>query len=342
MPLTQYSTCNRMFSYLSGSSLAHQVGLITYMAHIGSFVPVDSATIGLCNRMFTRIHTQETVSVGLSTFMIDLNQVWSISCIYFLSLKSICYHPLWRASLTISPGNYITQECTYSELIDLSVWLVCDHITSRCAIIGRIISNRQCCISSLLYCQLQSHNNSFVSASFRCDTDVLTMQSCTVHAWTQIASAIQSSTQKSLVIIDEFGKGTAVVSICYGTMVLTQWLLSKWNPCIQLRWLHQDLWTATWFQLIFWNFRFCSKLLVPISCASPLIVTQLWQFCQLCCTGSRQEEREGSSTCTEDRIFRIFDQYIGCLFAFLIQKKASTFNFKDQNCPHTIRTILSN
>lgn len=52
-----------------------KVGLIVFLAHIGSYVPAESATIGTTDRMFTRIHTRETVSVGLSTFMIDLNQV---------------------------------------------------------------------------------------------------------------------------------------------------------------------------------------------------------------------------------------------------------------------------
>lgn len=60
----------------SGKSVyLKQVGLIVYLAHIGSYVPAESAIIGITDRIFTRIHTRETVSVGLSTFMIDLNQV---------------------------------------------------------------------------------------------------------------------------------------------------------------------------------------------------------------------------------------------------------------------------
>ncbi|XP_065829272.1 mutS protein homolog 5-like isoform X2 [Oscarella lobularis] len=59
----------------SGKSVyLKQVALIVYMAHVGSFVPADSALIGLTDRIFTRIHSRESVSVGLSTFMIDLNQ----------------------------------------------------------------------------------------------------------------------------------------------------------------------------------------------------------------------------------------------------------------------------
>ncbi|XP_013398574.1 mutS protein homolog 5 [Lingula anatina] len=60
----------------SGKSVyLKQVALITFLAHIGSYVPAESARIGLLDRIFSRIKTMESVSVGLSTFMIDLNQV---------------------------------------------------------------------------------------------------------------------------------------------------------------------------------------------------------------------------------------------------------------------------
>lgn len=52
-----------------------QVGLIVFLAHIGSYVPAEAATIGIVDQIFTRIHTRETVSIAMSTFMIDLNQV---------------------------------------------------------------------------------------------------------------------------------------------------------------------------------------------------------------------------------------------------------------------------
>nr|XP_054764857.1 mutS protein homolog 5-like [Lytechinus pictus] len=60
----------------SGKSIyLKQVGLITFMALIGSFVPAEKASIGMLDGIYTRVHTQESVSVGLSTFMIDLNQL---------------------------------------------------------------------------------------------------------------------------------------------------------------------------------------------------------------------------------------------------------------------------
>ncbi|KZT37836.1 hypothetical protein SISSUDRAFT_1114147 [Sistotremastrum suecicum HHB10207 ss-3] len=52
-----------------------QIALIQYMAQIGCFVPADSATLGLIDKMFTRVQTRESVSKIQSAFMIDLNQV---------------------------------------------------------------------------------------------------------------------------------------------------------------------------------------------------------------------------------------------------------------------------
>lgn len=60
----------------SGKSLyLKMVGVITYLAHVGSFVPAERATIGLCNRILSRIHTVDSVLDGMSSFANDLNQV---------------------------------------------------------------------------------------------------------------------------------------------------------------------------------------------------------------------------------------------------------------------------
>ncbi|TRY93340.1 hypothetical protein DNTS_007724 [Danionella cerebrum] len=60
----------------SGKSIyLKQVGLIVFMALIGSNVPAKEAEIGLVDGIFTRMHSRESVSVGLSTFMIDVNQM---------------------------------------------------------------------------------------------------------------------------------------------------------------------------------------------------------------------------------------------------------------------------
>ncbi|XP_034466474.1 mutS protein homolog 5 isoform X3 [Hippoglossus hippoglossus] len=64
----------------SGKSIyLKQAGLIVFMALIGSNVPAKEAEIGLVDGIFTRMQSRESVSVGLSTFMIDLNQVDGLS-----------------------------------------------------------------------------------------------------------------------------------------------------------------------------------------------------------------------------------------------------------------------
>lgn len=59
----------------SGKSVyLKQVALIVYLAHIGSYVPAEQATIGLTDRILTRIATRESVSRSESAFSIDLRQ----------------------------------------------------------------------------------------------------------------------------------------------------------------------------------------------------------------------------------------------------------------------------
>ena len=60
----------------SGKSIyLKQAALIVYMAHIGCFVPAESATIGLTDKIVARIATRESVSKVQSTFMMDLQQI---------------------------------------------------------------------------------------------------------------------------------------------------------------------------------------------------------------------------------------------------------------------------
>ena len=62
-------------NYSGKSIYGKQVALITFMAHIGSFVPADNCTIGLTDRIFSRIASRETMNIPQSAFMIDLTQV---------------------------------------------------------------------------------------------------------------------------------------------------------------------------------------------------------------------------------------------------------------------------
>lgn len=60
----------------SGKSVyLKQVGLIVYLAHIGSYVPAERAVISLVDRLFTRVETLDSVSLSQSTFTVDLHQM---------------------------------------------------------------------------------------------------------------------------------------------------------------------------------------------------------------------------------------------------------------------------
>jgi DNA mismatch repair protein MutS len=60
------------------SALLRQTGLITLMAHIGSFVPADDAFVPLTDKIFTRVGASDNLSAGESTFMVEMNETASI------------------------------------------------------------------------------------------------------------------------------------------------------------------------------------------------------------------------------------------------------------------------
>ena len=57
------------------STYMRQVALITLMAHMGSFVPADSARIGIVDRIFTRVGASDDLASGQSTFMVEMNEM---------------------------------------------------------------------------------------------------------------------------------------------------------------------------------------------------------------------------------------------------------------------------
>jgi DNA mismatch repair protein MutS len=60
------------------SALLRQTALITIMAQIGSFIPAESAKIGLVDKVFTRVGASDNISLGESTFMVEMNEAANI------------------------------------------------------------------------------------------------------------------------------------------------------------------------------------------------------------------------------------------------------------------------
>ena len=69
------------------SALLRQTALIVLLAQIGCYVPAESATIGVVDKIFTRVGASDNISVGESTFMVEMNEAASI-------LNNISHHSL--------------------------------------------------------------------------------------------------------------------------------------------------------------------------------------------------------------------------------------------------------
>ena len=72
------------------------------MAHLGCWVPAESATVPLVDAIYTRIQTLESLELGLSAFMVDVNQMalainsaTSRSLVLVDEFGKVCYIIIW-------------------------------------------------------------------------------------------------------------------------------------------------------------------------------------------------------------------------------------------------------
>jgi DNA mismatch repair protein MutS len=98
------------------STFIRQAALITLMAHVGSFVPAERATIGLCDRIFTRIGASDELHAGQSTFMVEMTET-----------ANICLHATPRSLVILDEIGRGT-----STLDGLSLaWALAEHLARR-------------------------------------------------------------------------------------------------------------------------------------------------------------------------------------------------------------------
>jgi len=98
------------------STYIRQSALITLMAHTGSFVPADRATVGLCDRIFTRIGAADELHTGQSTFMVEMTET-----------ANICHHATEHSLVILDEIGRGT-----STLDGLSLaWALAEHLAQK-------------------------------------------------------------------------------------------------------------------------------------------------------------------------------------------------------------------
>jgi DNA mismatch repair protein MutS len=100
------------------STILRQVGLIVLMAQVGSFVPASSATIGLCDRVFTRVGASDNLVRGQSTFMVEMAETSAI------------LHTATRRSLVLL--DEIGRGTSTYDGVSIA-WAVSEHLHERTA-----------------------------------------------------------------------------------------------------------------------------------------------------------------------------------------------------------------
>ncbi|MEM1354052.1 MAG: DNA mismatch repair protein MutS [Planctomycetota bacterium] len=95
------------------STYIRQAALITLLAHTGCFVPADSATVGLTDRIFTRVGANDELHAGQSTFMVEMTET-----------ANICHHATERSLVILDEIGRGT-----STLDGLSLaWAIAEHL----------------------------------------------------------------------------------------------------------------------------------------------------------------------------------------------------------------------
>ncbi len=98
------------------STYIRTAALLTLLAHTGSYIPADAGTVGLCDRVFTRIGASDELHAGASTFMVEMTET-----------ANICHHATAKSLVILDEIGRGT-----STLDGLSLaWAIAEHLAQK-------------------------------------------------------------------------------------------------------------------------------------------------------------------------------------------------------------------
>ena len=180
-----------------------QVALIVYLAHVGSFVPAASATVGLTDRILTRIVSQEQLALGVSSFCADLTQAGARAPASSLAVAAGVQSRSWPPGCTCTPWVCTAQAAgpvyVYTHYFALYVVLLC-----TCK--GRTQGGG-----------MWQPPAPFWFGSPPRHKLVPYLPHPRLLPPSQVVAMLHRATPRSLVVVDEFGKGTltSVRRVCF-------------------------------------------------------------------------------------------------------------------------------
>ena len=195
------------------SALLRQTALITLMAQIGCFVPAESAHIGLVDKIFTRVGASDNISVGESTFMVEMNEAADIRPV--ISDDEVLEihqgrHPVIEKQLPIGE-KYVANDVMLDSSTQQIIIITGPNMAGKSALL------RQTALITLMaqigcFVPAESAHIGLVDKIFTrvgASDNISVGESTFMVEMNEAADILNNLSSRSLVLFDELGRGTS-------------------------------------------------------------------------------------------------------------------------------------
>ncbi len=140
------------------STYLRQNAIIVVLAHLGSFVPAESATIGICDQLFSRVGASDNLAAGQSTFMVEMSETANILR-RATNRSFIIFDEIWRGTATYDGMAFAQSVLEYlNELAPRTLFATHYHeLTALTGDNGGALQNVSC-----LTIDVREYNNEII------------------------------------------------------------------------------------------------------------------------------------------------------------------------------------